>query len=228
MSTTKTRAKPVLAASILALAVMSCKSEDSATEASQTEETVPANDEREGATSPETSSTEPAGADPETAADDGESEIPPREDDSDRESKNGRTEGTVDGVDITITYGRPKVRDREIFGALVPFDAVWRTGANEATTITLSDDATIEGEPLSAGTYGLFTIPGNDTWTIIFNREPEQWGAAKYDESKDALRVEVDAAELDETVEELTFAIEDSNVVLRWEKTEVAFDVSSS
>src|SRR5205085_4953821 len=94
-------------------------------------------------------------------------------------------------TDVTITYSRPGVKGRVIWGELVPYDKVWRTGANEATTIAFSEDVKINGQALPAGTYSLHTIPGKDMWTIIFNKQAEQWGSFKYDQSKDALRVQV-------------------------------------
>lgn len=149
-----------------------------------------------------------------------------RGDDDDRKSKNGETTATIDGVDVRITYGRPKVRGRTIWGELVPYDAVWRAGADEATTITFSGDVTIEGQPLPAGTYSLFTIPTQETWTVIFNKVANQWGAYDYDDSQDALRVQVQPTTGDH-VEELTFSVEGSSVVLAWEALRVAFDVAA-
>ena len=96
---------------------------------------------------------------------------------------------TIGLTEMTITYSRPGVKGRQIFGALVPYGTVWRTGANEATTISFSDDVTINGQPLAKGTYSLHTIPGKDQWTIIFNKVAEQWGSFKYDQAQDALRV---------------------------------------
>src|SRR5581483_11167685 len=96
---------------------------------------------------------------------------------------------TVGLTDVTITYSRPGVKGRQIWGARVPWDKVWSTGANEATTFTVSDDVTINGQRLPKGTYRLPTIPGKDQWTIIFNNVANQWGSFNYDASKDALRV---------------------------------------
>ncbi len=110
-----------------------------------------------------------------------------------RPSPNATISQTIGTTMATVGYSRPSVRDREIFGGLVPFDVVWRAGANEATTITFSDDVMVEGEMLPAGTYGLFTIPTEDSWTIIFNKTADQWGSGGYDASQDALRVTVDA-----------------------------------
>lgn len=99
---------------------------------------------------------------------------------------------TVGLADVEVTYHRPSVKGREVFGELEPWGEVWRTGANEATTITIEHDAKIEGKPLPAGTYALFTIPREEgKWTVIFNREAEQWGAFQYNQEEDALRVDV-------------------------------------
>jgi hypothetical protein len=92
-------------------------------------------------------------------------------------------------TDITVDYSRPAVKGRTIWGGLVPFDQVWRTGANEATEITFTDDVTINGKALPKGNYSLHTIPGKDSWTIIFNKVAKQWGSFTYDQAQDALRV---------------------------------------
>ena len=149
-----------------------------------------------------------------------------RGDDADRASKNGRTEGEIDGVEVVLEYGRPNVKGREIWGGLVPYGEVWRTGANEATTISFDGDVTIEGEALPAGKYSLFTVPSDGDWTVIFNKVANQWGHFRYDEGEDALRVTVTPAE-GEFVEELDFVIDGSSVVMRWENLTVAFDVAS-
>lgn len=148
-----------------------------------------------------------------------------RGDDSGRRSKNGKLEGTVGGVGVVLEYGRPKVNDREVWGALVPYGRVWRTGADEATTITLAKDAEIEGEALPAGTYSFFAIPGESEWTLIFNKVAQQWGAFSYDQSQDALRVTVKPTAA-EHVEELDYRIDGDKVVLRWEKLAVPFTIS--
>ncbi len=150
-----------------------------------------------------------------------------RGDDADRKSKNGKTEGTIDGVEVTLEYGRPNVKGREIWGGLVPFGKVWRTGADEATTISFSDDVTIDGEPLPAGTYALFTIPGEDEWVFIFNKVADQWGAFSHDAGQDALRVSAEP-EAAEHVESMEFAIDGSSVVLRWEELAVGFEVAAA
>jgi hypothetical protein len=150
-----------------------------------------------------------------------------RGDDADRASKNGKTEASVEGVDVALEYGSPNVKSRAIWGGLVPYDKVWRTGANEATTITISQDVMVEGKALAAGTYGLFTIPGESEWVVIFNKVPEQWGAMKYDEGEDALRVTV-APEAAEFVESMMFEIDESDVVFRWEKLAVPVTITAA
>jgi len=98
-------------------------------------------------------------------------------------------------TDIQIDYHRPAVNDREIWGRLVPYGAVWRAGANDNTTISFSQDVTIEGEALAAGTYGFHAIPSEENWTLIFSHNSTSWGSFSYDEEEDALRVEVQATE---------------------------------
>lgn len=90
-----------------------------------------------------------------------------------------------------ITYSQPHKRGRVVFGNLVPYGQVWRTGANEATEITLTKDMMVNGKSLKAGTYSLFTIPEKDKWTIIFNAEQGLWGSYNYNEKLDVLRIEV-------------------------------------
>lgn len=151
-----------------------------------------------------------------------------REDDAGRASKNGKVEGTIDGVTVTLEYGRPKVKDREVWGSLVPYGKVWRTGADEATTITFSADVEIGGENLAAGTYALFTEPGENEWTFIFNKVAKQWGSFRHDASQDALRVTATPKPVGEHVEEMEFVIVDSWVALQWERLVVPFEVKKA
>jgi hypothetical protein len=150
-----------------------------------------------------------------------------RGDDSDRVSKNGRAEGTVDGVSVVLEYGRPEVREREVWGALVPWGEVWRTGANEATTIEIGADVLIEGESLPAGRYGFFTIPGEGEWTIIFNRVADQWGAFDYDPAEDALRVSVEP-QAAEHLEAMDFEVGGDGIVLRWGEVAVPISIAAA
>jgi hypothetical protein len=138
---------------------------------------------------------------------------------------------TVGLTDITIKYSRPGVKGRAIWGALVPYDKVWRTGANEATTIAFSDDVTVEGQKLAKGTYSLHTIPGQDQWTVIFNGVADQWGSYSYDAAKDVLRVNVKPEAAPHT-EWLTFEIPEmttdtAKIAVRWEKIVVPVTVNT-
>src|SRR5580700_26669 len=133
-------------------------------------------------------------------------------------------------TDITINYHRPLINDRKVWGDLVPYGKVWRAGANLNTTISFSDPVTIEGKPLAAGTYGLHMIPNADEWTIIFSRKSTSWGSFTYDQSEDALRVNVKPSAAD-MHNALTYDFDqlkpDSAVVeLEWEKVAVPFKVS--
>jgi Protein of unknown function (DUF2911) len=132
-------------------------------------------------------------------------------------------------TDITITYHRPAVGGREIWGKTVPYGKVWRSGANDNTTITFADDVTVEGKPLAAGTYGLHTIPDKDQWTIIFSKNSTSWGSFSYDEKEDALRVNV-KPHAAEAFDDLTYTFDDVKpdsavATLRWEKLAVPFQI---
>src|SRR5205085_245800 len=94
-------------------------------------------------------------------------------------------------TDVTVSYHRPLANGRPIWGALVPFGEVWRAGANEATTFEVSDPISVEGKPLPRGRYGLFMLPTADKWTVIFSRQPDQWGTYTYDAKEDVLHVTV-------------------------------------
>jgi hypothetical protein len=127
---------------------------------------------------------------------------------------------------VTIDYSQPSVKGRKIWGALVPYGQVWRTGANKATTFEVSEDVTIEGQKLAKGKYALFTIPGETEWTIIFNSKHDQWGAYDYKQADDVLRVTVKPAVADEHFEAMTFDINKEGIVsLMWEKVRVSFKV---
>src|ERR1700720_1429369 len=125
-------------------------------------------------------------------------------------------------TDITIVYHAPLAGGRELFGKIVPYGQVWRAGANENTTISFTDNVTIEGQPLAAGTYGLHTIPNADQWTIIFSKNSTSWGSFSYDQKEDALRVTVKprVAEFEEALA-YTFGElkpDSTAATLRWEK----------
>lgn len=138
-------------------------------------------------------------------------------------------------LSIRVVYNRPYKKGREIFGALVPYDKVWRTGANEATTFQTNMDLHIEGNTLKKGKYSLWTIPGEENWKIIFNSEYGQWGIgsdgdANRDPKKDVLTVDVHAVQQDRVFEQFTISFEkvaeDAEMVLIWDKTLVAMPFS--
>lgn len=148
-----------------------------------------------------------------------------------RPSPNASVSQTIGLTDVKITYSRPGVKGRTIWGGLVPYDKVWRTGANEATRFEVSGDVTINGQPLPAGFYSLHTIPNPDEWTIIFNKEAEQWGSYGYDESKNALKIKV-KPEKAPFMERMQFSIPEVTpssavVELRWENLRVPFTVEA-
>src|SRR6185295_1822659 len=172
-----------------------------------------------------------------------------------RPSQKASVMQTIGVTDVSITYHRPAVKGRKIWGdplptqadvkgeatldnqlvrpkdaAIVPWGHVWRAGANDATVFEITDDVLINGEKLPAGKYSLHTIPTKDEWTIIFNTDYGQWGSFNYDASKDKLRVKAKPEWVADSVELLQYTIptENSNsaqVVLRWEKVKVPFTV---
>jgi len=149
------------------------------------------------------------------------------EDKSKRPSPPAVVKTTVGSTDVTIDYSRPSLKGREAFGdkaPLAPAGEVWRTGANEATTFTVSKAVKINGQALPAGTYSLFTIPAATEWTIVFNKTAQQWGAFKYDAKEDALRVKVKPKALTQPVEQFTITADKTGkVALQWAKTEADF-----
>lgn len=115
---------------------------------------------------------------------------------------------------VKIMYSRPSKNNREIFGKLVPYGQVWRTGANEATEITFTRDVSILGKPVPAGTYSLYTIPGQDAWVIILNKEVGQWGAYNYTIKQDIGRWDVPVKKMDgKSLERFTIQLENKNNV---------------
>lgn len=144
-----------------------------------------------------------------------------------RKSPRASVSYTVGLTDITIRYSSPAVSGRAIWGALVPYNQLWRAGANEATTIEFSTDIKIEGRFLPKGKYTFFLIPQEgETWTAVFNRSVEQWGAYSYDESQDALRAPVRVITSDYSEERLSYHLSDAGlgkgyIRLWWEKRQV-------
>ena len=132
-------------------------------------------------------------------------------------------------LEITVNYSRPNVKGREIWGGLVPYNEVWRTGADEATTILFSEDCTLNGNKIPAGKYGFFTIPGKDEWIVIINKVSKQWGAFFYDSTKDLIRFKVKPVSSDFT-ESMLFYFSDvtvgsANLDLTWEYLKIPLKI---
>ena len=125
---------------------------------------------------------------------------------------------------VRVTYSRPAKKDREVFGKLIPYGKVWRTGANEATEIKFYQDVTIQGKKINAGTYALFTIPNEKEWTIILNSDLDYWGAYSYNEAKDVMRVTVPVKKAENVMENFTIQFSKGNqndtiMQLGWDNT---------
>ena len=125
---------------------------------------------------------------------------------------------------VRVTYSRPAKKDREVFGKLIPYGKVWRTGANEATEIKFYQDVTIQGKKINAGTYALFTIPNEKEWTIILNSDLDYWGAYSYNEAKDVIRVTVPVKKAENVMENFTIQFSKGNqndtiMQLGWDNT---------
>jgi hypothetical protein len=159
---------------------------------------------------------------------------------------------TIGVTDLTITYSRPGVKGRTIWGdwpaevkgegtldnqnarpagaPIVPYGHLWRTGANDATQFVVTDDVLVNGSPLPAGTYSLHTIPGKDEWTVVFNGTANQWGSFNYDPAKDTLRIKAKPQTVTDSQEWMAFTVDpaaDNSAVvnIRWEKVRVPFTV---
>ena len=134
--------------------------------------------------------------------------------------------GKIKDANITIAYSSPSVKERKVWGELVPYNKVWRAGANDATTFETSKDISVQGKKLPAGKYSFFLIPKESgTWTAVFNKEPKQWGAYKYEESKDALRVDVKTKALPATQETLVYKVTSNGFTMDWDKVSVPVEI---
>ena len=129
--------------------------------------------------------------------------------------------GKIGAADVTVNYSSPAVKGRKIWGGLEPYGKVWRAGANEATTVEFSKAVTVEGKALPAGKYSFFVIPTEKQWTVIFNKEPNQWGAYKYDPKLDALRVTVTPRKASALAERLAYDVTPKGLTLRWDNVEM-------
>ena len=133
-------------------------------------------------------------------------------------------------TDVTVKYSRPAMKGRKVFGDLVPFDAIWRTGANQNTTISFSDDVTVEGKELKAGTYAIFTRPNEAVWEVFFYTATDNWGTPQeWDASKVAATVKVETMDIPMPIESFTITIDDlhnngATLGIMWENTYVGVD----
>lgn len=135
------------------------------------------------------------------------------------------TTGQINGATITINYSSPSVKGRVIWGELVPFNKLWRAGANAATTIETNKDLTIEGSKLPAGKYAFFVIPNEKECVLIFSKVAKQSGTYDYKEKDDQLRVTVKQKAVEASTESLVYTINKNNIVLNWEKWNIPFSV---
>ena len=147
-------------------------------------------------------------------------------DKSKRPSPPAVAEGTINGAKIKIDYSAPSAKGRKMLGGKEAFGEVWRTGANEATTIEIDKAVKIEGKDLAAGKYELFTIPGETEWVIIFQKYGKQWGHYSYKQENDVLRVTVKPSKTPAFVETFNITVAKDEVQLTWENTLVAFKVN--
>lgn len=149
-----------------------------------------------------------------------------QKDKSKRASPPETATGKVDGATITIDYSSPSVKGRKIWGDLVPYDKVWRAGANEATIFTTDKDIKVDGKSLPAGKYSLYAIPGEKEWTIILNSQTGQWGikmdgSTTEDPAKDVVKVMVKPMKAKSFTEHLTYTVDGKGFALAWENVEV-------
>lgn len=135
------------------------------------------------------------------------------------------TDGKIGDANIRIAYSSPAIKGRQVWGGLVPYDKVWRAGANEATIFETDKDIKVEGKELKAGKYSLFAVPTKGEWTMIFNRQTGQWGT-QYDEAQDELRVKVTPRKSDKMNERLSYEVKDNKVIMFWEQMQIPMSIS--
>jgi len=133
--------------------------------------------------------------------------------------------GKINEANISIDYGSPSVKGRKIWGALVPFDKIWRAGANEATTFKTDEDIMVEGKKLPTGNYSLFIIPNEKECIVIFNKKSEQWGAYNYNQELDQLRIVVSPKKESNFTEKLLFLVKNNAIALLWDNWEIALEI---
>jgi Protein of unknown function (DUF2911) len=135
------------------------------------------------------------------------------------------------GKTIKTDYSSPRMKGRKIFGDLVPYGKVWRTGANDATTFVTSSDVVVGGKTVPAGSYTLFTVPGADKWTLIINKKTAEWGIPYKYESDELARIDMKASKLPSPLENFTISYEKSGngctLQMEWETTRASVDISA-
>src|SRR5215467_16230537 len=155
-----------------------------------------------------------------------------QEDKSQRPSPPGTTDCTINGKKVSIAYSRPSLKGRHVGQELAPYGKVWRTGANEATTLTTAAELNNGGTKVPAGTYTLYTLPSSGTWKLIINKQTGQWGTV-YNEDQDLARIDMKKEEITVPVEQFTISLDQKSndscdLVLEWEKTRVSVPVKGS
>ncbi|MCV9386222.1 DUF2911 domain-containing protein [Reichenbachiella ulvae] len=152
-----------------------------------------------------------------------------RKEASNRPSPPARATQNINGTQVYITYSQPGVKDRTIWGDLVKYDKIWRTGANEATVFSADKDIVVAGTSIPAGNYALYTIPSEtEDWTVILNKKYDVWGAYDYDETQDVVRFKVPVMQAKESQERMVFKISDKGVVsFAWDYLRFEFPVKS-
>jgi hypothetical protein len=154
-----------------------------------------------------------------------------QQDKSKRASPPGTAEVTLNGKKVTIDYSRPSMKGRKIMGELVPYGQVWRTGANEATTLTTDTDLNIGGTHVPAGKYTLYTLPSENTWKLIINKQTGQWGT-EYHPEQDLARVDMQKSQTQQPVEQFTISFDkksenSADLVMEWENTRLTVPVKA-
>ncbi len=149
----------------------------------------------------------------------------------DRISPHDTADVTLNGKQVTVSYGRPSMRSRKIMGGLVPYGKVWRTGADEATMLVTQVDLVIGGTAVAAGKYTLWTLPSDGAWKLIINKQTGQWGT-KYDASQDLARVPMQNSHLERLVEQFTMSWkkrgeDTADLVLEWENTRASVEIQA-
>jgi len=143
-----------------------------------------------------------------------------------QKSPRKQASGNIGEVAVTVDYGAPSVKERTIWGALVPYNKVWRSGANENTTISFDKSVTIAGSTVPAGKYGFFMIPSEQgEWEVIFSKKNDAWGSNGYNKENDQLRLKLKPAFTEDTMELLTFMVTKEGITFAWEKARIEIPI---